>query len=129
VSERTIRLSAPIQLVLDASAVRAYPDIDVGEPLTQVTENGGVFVIPLPCLVEARDGDVDAITLLLRHPTFRPVHLPFEHWRQLATMTDVLGRFDTASALLVATTHRCHILTGRPDWYAELGDDPPIIVF
>ena len=118
-----------VQLVLDASAVRAYPDIDVGEPLTQVTENGGVFVIPLPCLVEARDGDRDAITLLLRHPTFRQVHLPFEQWRQLANITDVLGRFDTASALLVATTHRCHILTGRPDWYTRLGDDPPIIVF
>lgn len=118
-----------IQLVLDASAVRAYPDIHVGEPLTQVTENGGVFVIPVPCLVEARDGDLTAVALLLRHPTFREVQLPYRHWRALAVMTDVLGRFDTASALLVATMNRCHILTGRPDWYAVLGDDPPIIEF
>jgi hypothetical protein len=58
----------PVHLVLDASAVRAYPNIHVGETLTQVAENGGSFVTPLPCLVEARDGD-------------------------LAAMTDVLGRF------------------------------------
>jgi len=116
-------------LVLDASAVRAYPNIHIGETLTQVAENGGAFVTPLPCLVEARDGDLDAISLLLRHPAFREVFLPYHQWRQLAAMTDVLGRFHAAAALLVATVHRCHILTGEPHWYAALGDDTPTIEF
>jgi hypothetical protein len=40
-------------------------------------------------------------------------------------MTDALGRFHAAAALLVATVHRCHILTGEPGWYSALGDDPP----
>jgi hypothetical protein len=121
--------AAPVHLVLDASAVRAYPNIHVGETLTQVAENGGTFVTPLPCLVEARDGDLAAIALLLRHPAFREVFLPYDHWRQLAAMTDALGRFHAAAALLVATVHRCHILTGEPGWYTALGDDPPVIRF
>ena len=57
------------------------------------------------------------------------VFLPYDHWRQLAAMTDVLGRFQAAAALLIASIHRCHIFTGRPDWYAALGDDPPIVRF
>jgi hypothetical protein len=106
----------PVHLVLDASAVRAYPNIHVGEPLTQVAENGGMFVTPLPCLVKARTGDLDAIALLLRHPALRDVFFPYHHWRELAAMTDVLGRFHAATALLVATVYRCHILTSRSDW-------------
>jgi hypothetical protein len=44
----------PVHLVLDASAVGAYPNIHLGETLTQVAENGGAFVTPLRCIVEAR---------------------------------------------------------------------------
>ena len=119
----------PVHLVLDASAVRAYPSIHIGETHTQVAENGGAFVTPLPCVVEARDGDLDAIALLLCHSAFREVFVPYDHWRQLAAMTDVLDRFQATAALLTASVHRCHIFTGRPDWYAALGDDPPIVRF
>jgi hypothetical protein len=117
-----------IRLVLDTTAVRAYPNLDVGETLTQVAENGARFTIPLPCLVEAAVRDSPAIVdLLISHPAYQPTDLAHDHWPQLAAMVDVLGGFAVASALLLATVWRCNILTGEPGRYAALGDDPPVI--
>jgi hypothetical protein len=44
-------------------------------------------------------------------------------------MADVLGTEHAAAALLLATIHRCNILTSDVDRYAVLGDDPPIVPF
>jgi hypothetical protein len=67
------------------------------------------------------------VRILLGHPAFRPVDLPYGQWAQYGAMLDVLGRHDTAAAPLLATVHRCHILTANPSRYAPFGDDPPII--
>ncbi len=117
----------PVALILDVTAVRDFPSVAVGETITQVEENGDSFTIPLPCLIAARDRDRDSLELLVGHPAFQPVDLPYSEWRQLSAMTDVLGDDLAAAALLLATVHRCHILTGQPGRYAVLGDDPPII--
>jgi len=53
--------------------------------------------------------------------------VPYSQWRQLTAMTDVLGGFLAACALLLATIWRCNILTAEPGLYAALGDDPPVI--
>ena len=71
----------PVHLVLDASAVRAYPSIHLGETLTGRGER-----------------------------------------RSSAGSR-------ARAALLIATVYRCHSFTGRPEWYAALGDDPPIVRF
>ncbi len=118
----------PVRLILDTSAARAFPHVDIGETLTQVEENDGTFTIPLPCLVAARDADRANLELRVGHPAFQPVGLPYDQWRQRAAMADVLGD-EAGAALLLATIHRCDILTGEPGRYAVLGDDPPIVTF
>jgi hypothetical protein len=42
-------------------------------------------------------------------------------------MREVLGRIDAAAALLAASDNDCDILTGEPEVYRVLGDDPPVI--
>ena len=115
----------PLGLVLDTSAVLAFPGLDVGETLTQVQENGCVFTVPMPCLSAARDHH--AVDLLLAHPAFQPFDLPYAEWRQYGAMTDVLGRHDCAAAFLLAVVHETFLLTAEPGRYAALGDDPFII--
>lgn len=115
----------PLGLVLDTSAVLAYPHLDVGETITQVEENGFAFTVPMPCLAAARDHE--PVDLLLTHAAFRPVDLPFDAWRQYGAMRDVLGRDDCAAAFLIALAHAAFLLTARPDWYAVLGDDEHLI--
>jgi hypothetical protein len=45
----------------------------------------------------------------------------------LAASLGLLGRLDTAAALLVAFDADCDVLTAEPDAYGPLGDDPPVI--
>lgn len=115
----------PLGLVLDTSAVLAYPNLHVGETITQVEENGFAFTVPMPCLAAARDHG--PVNLLLTHGAFRPVDVPYDQWRQFGAMRDVLGRDDCAAAYLIALAHSAFLLTSRPDWYAVLGDDEHII--
>jgi len=119
----------PVRLVLDATAVRAFPHVGVGEPITQVQESGGAFTVPLPVLVACRDLDRRWLNLLLGHPAFRACEMPFAAWQQLSAMGEVLGSLELASALWLATVWRCDVLTSEPKVWAPLGDDPPIVVF
>ena len=67
------------------------------------------------------------VDLLTKHPAFEPVDSGWERWRSLAASLTVVGRLDTAEALLAALDCNCDVLTSEPEAYAALGDDPPII--
>jgi hypothetical protein len=93
----------PIRLVLDVTAACAYPSADVGETITQVEENGGMFTVPLPCLVAARTNtDRHNLELLVGHRAFQPADLSYDQWRQLSAMADVLDDELAAAALPLA---------------------------
>jgi hypothetical protein len=48
------------------------------------------------------------------HRAFQAADLSCGQWRQLSAMADVLDDDPAAAALLLATVHRCDILTGDP---------------
>jgi hypothetical protein len=120
----------PIHLVLDASAVIAYVrgSEDVGETLTQILENNAAFTAPMTALaVAASQADPALVGLLTKHEAFRPVELEWTRWRALAATLTLLRRPDAAEALLVTLDVNGHVLSGEPNLYAPLGDDPPVI--
>lgn len=120
----------PIHLVLDTSAVVAYAtgSEHVGEPLTQVAENGAAFTVPLTVLAAAATHvDRPWVDLLTKHPAFEPVETEWTRWSALAATLGLVGRLDAAEALLVALDFDCDVLTAEPGLYASMGDDPPII--
>ena len=120
----------PLHLVLDVSAVEAYArgSEHVGEPLTQVTENGASFTAPLSVLATAATRvDPAWVELLTAHPAFAPVGTEWTRWPGLAASLSLLGQLDAAEALLMALGAGCDILTADPDLYGPLGDDPPVI--
>lgn len=119
-----------VRLILDATAVAAFPHEAVGETITQVQENGAAFSAPLAAIVAAtQTGDRRMVRYLLAHPAFRPVDIPVTAWSALAAGTELLGVFDVACCLWMADLFDCEVLTSRPKAYSALGSDPPIIAF
>jgi hypothetical protein len=113
-------------LVLDTSAIVAYAQgsVDVGEPISEVRDSGGVVLVPLVCLVEAaREVDDDMLHLLTEHPACELEPLTGDGWPMAATTTRMLGRLDLAVALIAAATGGGFVLTGEPDAYGALGED------
>jgi hypothetical protein len=119
-----------VHLVLDTSAVVAHArgSEHVGEPLTQVLENGAAFTVPLNALASAAARAEPAmVDLQTKHAAFEPVDSRWSRWPALAATFGLLGRLDAADALLWAIDFDCDVLTAGPAVYGPLGDDPPII--
>jgi hypothetical protein len=113
-------------LVLDTSAIVAFArgSVDVGEPIAEVRDAGGVVLVPVVCLVEAaRHVDDDMLHLLTDHPACEVDPLPADGWPMAAATTRLLGRLDLAVALIAAATVGAFILTAEPDAYGTLGED------
>lgn len=113
-----------VTLVLDASAVAAFVrgSLDVGEVLIQVAEDDALAVIPLASLAEAastiaEDGLLDF--LLSRHAVVVHGGDP-EAWRALTHALRLTGRFEAASAALLAVDHQAALITRRPEWYEQI---------
>jgi hypothetical protein len=84
-------VSRPIRLILDTSAVRAYPTVDVGEPISEINDEGAGFGVPVTVLAAATAvGNVDSIDLLTKHEAFVPVDLPLVGVRGEALRPDDL---------------------------------------
>lgn len=113
-------------LVLDTSAVVAYAtgSVDVGEPMAEVGDAGGVVLIPVVCLVEAsRKVDPAMLHLLVEHPACELAPLTADEWPMAATTTRILGRLDLAVSLMAAATGGGFVLTAEPGSYGTLGED------
>jgi hypothetical protein len=119
----------PIRLILDTSAILAFADgsIHVGETLSEVEANGAAFGLPIACLAAAHQAAAGMLRMLTSHKVCELLTVDVDEWQQWAAMSDVLGRLDAAAALLAASNFDCDVLTGEPDAYRALGDDPPIV--
>jgi hypothetical protein len=119
----------PVRLVLDTSAIVVFAgeSLHVGETISQVDENGAAFGVPIACLAAAHKVDARMVQVLTSHAGCELMTVDVDDWRQWAAMSDVLGRLDAAAALLAAANFDCDVLTGEPDVYRVLGDDPPIV--
>jgi hypothetical protein len=116
-------------LVLDTSALVAYASgsIDVGEPITEVANEGGRVVIPVVCLIEAaQSADEAMLNMLVGHSGCDVVPLTVDAWPAVAAGYRVLGRLDLSVALYLATTRNGFLLTHEPDAYGAPGEDTVI---
>jgi hypothetical protein len=112
-------------LVLDTSAIVSFGggSIDVGEPMAEVRDEGGVVLVPVVCLVEAsRTVDDRMLEVLVDNPVCELEPLTGERWRMAAVTLRMLGRLDLAVALIAASVFGGFVLTREPDAYGNLGD-------
>jgi hypothetical protein len=125
-------VTAPVRVVLDASAIVAYAasSIAVGEILVEVGDEGARVGLPVFCLAEAYrrvpDHDVAAVGLLAGHPAVVVVDTDPDEWMPLAQAARDLGRVDTAAALLLTIDADGHLMTSDPDAYGDWKDLPII---
>jgi hypothetical protein len=113
-------------LVLDTSAIVAFAggSVNVGEPITEVSSEGGRVAIPVVCLIEAaRQVGEDMPRLLVDNPACDVEPLGGDWWAELTAGTRVLGRLDLACAFLTATLGKGYVLTAEPSAYGEPGAD------
>ena len=113
-------------LVLDTSAIVSFGggSIDVGEPMAEVRDGGGVVLVPVVCLVEAaRSVDVRMLEVLVDNPVCELAPLTGERWPMAATTLRMLGRLDLAVALIAASEGGGFVLTREPQAYGNLGED------
>ena len=67
------------------------------------------------------------VELLAKHEAFVALELTVDRWKQVGATLGIVGDLAAAHGVVVALEADCEILTGRPELYAGLGDDPPII--
>jgi hypothetical protein len=126
-------------LVLDTSAIVAYAggSVDVGGPMAEVGDSGGVVVAPVVCLVEAaREVDDHMLRVLVENPVCELEPLTGERWPMAATTVRMLGRLDLAVSLIAASANDGFLLTGEPTrteilvrtWSSRSADDCPTAV-
>jgi hypothetical protein len=104
--------------------------VDVGEPISEVNNEGAGFGVPVIALAMASAvSAADTLNLLTKHTAFVPLDLTMRHWRQVGATVGVVPDVAAAHAVVLAMEMDCEILTAQPELYDGLGDDPPIITF
>lgn len=93
----------PIKLVLDTSAILAFTrgSIDVGEPISEVADEGGVSALPTLCLAVAKwmVDDLDRLRLLTEHPDTVVVSASQDPFA-LGNVETSVGNLDASAAVL-----------------------------
>jgi hypothetical protein len=120
----------PIKLVLDTSAILAFTrgSVHVGEPLSEVADEGGVSALPTLCLAAARwmVDDGDRLEVLIRHPDTVVVPASKDPYA-LGIVETFVGNLDATAAMLTAIDQRAFVMTARPGLYRGLIDSGPIV--
>jgi hypothetical protein len=120
----------PMKIVLDTSAILAFTrgSVHVGEPISEVADEGGVSGLPTLCLAAAKwmVDDHDRLQVLTEHPDTVVVH-PSRDPFALGLVEASVGNLDASSTVLTAIDQRAFIMTARPGLYRGLIDSGPII--
>jgi hypothetical protein len=113
-----------VTLILDTSAVVAYThqSINIGEPISEVHDEGGQVLIPVVCLLEAtRTADQHILGILVAHPAVTVEPLTGDQWPTLAHALSTLKRLDLTTALHAAYRVGGYVLTTEPQAYGDEG--------
>jgi hypothetical protein len=121
----TDREPPAVRLVLDTSAIAAWVrgSPAVGELLAEIDLEGGLVLIPLPCLLEAAaqiTTDREWLLLLLDHRATQVISDDPDDWEMLAGVRVLLGAADLASAGWLALECNVDVLTQHSPLYAAL---------
>jgi hypothetical protein len=123
-------LARPIKLVLDTSAILAFTrgSIHVGEPISEVANEGGLSALPTLCLAAAKwmVDDRDRMQVLADHPDTVVVPASPDFFA-LGIVETWVGNLDASAAVLTAIDQEAFIMTARPGLYRGLIDDGPIV--
>lgn len=122
----------PVALVLDRSALLAYPySIHVGEPIGEVITDGQRFGVTAVTAAEALELAADAkhrkhLYRLLSHDSCARLPTWGESWQELSYWRGLTGRVDLAATVMAALEHRASILTSEGNRYGPEGHLPVI---
>ena len=120
-----------LRQILDTSAVLSFTQrsIHVGEVLAQVADEDAVAGIPLICLLEASRSAADQgrLALLVEHRFTEVLAEDPAQWQALATLYDIVGRLDAASAALAALDYGVDVLTRQPGLYTVVDGGSMVI--
>ncbi|HZM79186.1 MAG TPA: hypothetical protein VFC19_25935 [Candidatus Limnocylindrales bacterium] len=113
-----------IKLVLDSSAALSYSmgAPQVGEALGELLEEPGWrFAVPAVCLAEAGaiTDDGDLLMRLGHHARGVVTPVPAKRWRQLVSLSRLLGSPKWALPFLLATANDAYLLTATPERYPD----------
>jgi hypothetical protein len=123
-------MTQPPRLILDASAVREFPCIGVGEPICELRDEEANFGVPVIALSAAAvSSGHDGVAVLIANGAFAALDVGLARWRQLADAMSLVDDAAAAHALMFALESDCDILTAEPELYAGYGENPPIIAF
>lgn len=123
----------PVTLVLDRSALLAYPwSIHVGEPVGEVINDGDRYAVTAVTVAEALAMVTDAkhrehLGRLLRHSSCAVLPTSGESWQELSYWRGVTSRTDLATTVMASLENGgASILTGEGHLYGQPGDLPVI---
>jgi len=123
-------MTQPPRLILDASAVREFPCVDVGELICELRDEEATFGVPVIALSAAAVlSGHDGVAVLIANDAFTALDVGLARWRQLADAMPLLDDAAAAHAVVFALEADCAILTAEPELYAGYGETPPIIAF
>jgi hypothetical protein len=116
-----------VHLLLDATAILAYcqGSVDVGETISEVTDNGYEFAVLAVSLVEAgiqlQPDQMPMLDMLIRHPVCDPVPLTSDAgWRWDIKAARLYGSYERGQVGTVAVAEQAYILTAAPEAYKNL---------
>ena len=100
----------------------------IGEVIAELNDDGVQFGVSVAVLASSapRVGMVP-VEILVKNAAFTALELRFHRWRQVGAALELIDDIGDAHSAVVALAADCNILTARPELYARLGDDPPII--
>lgn len=113
-----------VAMVLDTTAALAYSkgSLAVGDPVAYLSEQPGrTFAVPIVCLAGAATAtdDIDQLILLGHHQLGEVTPVLANRWREVVTLSQLIGGIEFAVPFLAAEKHDAYILTASPEHYPD----------
>jgi phytoene dehydrogenase-like protein len=120
----------PLRAIVDTSAIVRFArggtrSVGVGETIAEINDEHASFGLPVLCVAEAwrvaGDEHADLFRMLTEHEAAVLLGTP-DDWQALAAALEIVGRWDTAVAALLAIDGDVCLLSTTPARYAGFGD-------
>ena len=115
-----------VAMVLDTTAALAYSkgSLAVGETIAYLGEQPGrTFAVPIVCIAGAATttDDMDQLVLLGCHGLGEVTPVLANRWREVVTLSQLVGGVEFAVPFLAADEHDAYLLTASPERYPDTG--------
>jgi len=113
-----------VAMVLDSTAALAYSkgSLAVGEPVAYLGEQPGrTFAVPIVCMAGAATAteNIDQLILLGCHQLGEVTPILSDRWREVVTLSQLIGGIEFAAPFLAAEAYDAYLLTAAPERYPD----------